>query len=170
MDGNVFGVQIVPDQMQVVNPAMVLILIPFFDKIFNPRQLLENPLHRMAVGGLIAGLAFLSAGFLEMILERTYPELPDKEQTFFNFINTLPCNVSVYNPFNGLQVVPSEGFYKFRDTDLVNSTKYNLEIKAPARCGIVELRQYKTTLVLNAIGGQVSVIYFMHENDTAKQL
>lgn len=155
MDGNVFGMQIVPDQMQVVNPAMVLILIPFFDKVLNPRQLLENPLHRMAVGGLVAGMAFVSAGALELVLEKTYPELPDKNQAFFNFINTLPCDVRVLNPFNNLKIVKSGDFYKFKDTNLANTTQYKLEIEAPVKCS-VDLKEYKQRMVLKAIGGQVS--------------
>lgn len=160
MDGNVFGTQIVPDQMQVVNPAMVLILIPIFDKVLNPlmikHQILENPLHRMAIGGIIAGLAFLSAGILELVLEKTYPELPDTNQAFFNFINTLPCDIYVYNPFNKVQRIRSGHLHKFRDMMVQNSTKYSLELEAPAKCG-VNLAQYKSKITLPATGGQVSV-------------
>lgn len=157
MDGNVLGVQIVPDQMQVVNPAMVLILIPIFDKVLNPfmikHEILENPLHRMAIGGIIAGLAFLSAGILELVLERTYPEIPDANQAFFNFINTLPCDVYVYNPFNRLQRIPSGSLHKFKDL-VQNSTQYKLKIEASAKCG-VQLVERKNEIVLQAIGGQV---------------
>lgn len=154
MDGNVFGVQIVPDQMQVVNPAMVLILIPFFDKVLNPREYLENPLHRMAIGGIVAGLAFLSAGILELVLERTYPDVPDKNEAFFNFINTLPCDVTVRNPINTLKTIPSGALYKFEDRDVTNATQYKLEIEAPERCG-VNLVDNNMKIVLKAVGGQV---------------
>lgn len=161
MDGNVFGVQIVPDQMQVVNPAMVLILIPFFDKVLNPfmtkRHILENPLHRMAIGGIVAGLAFFSAGILELVLEKTYPELPEKNQAFFNFINTLPCEVSVYNPFNHIQKLPPGASHKFRDMMVQNSTQYKLKMEAPSSCQ-VHLKQYKFEMNLKAVGGQVDTI------------
>ncbi|KAF7276453.1 hypothetical protein GWI33_010309, partial [Rhynchophorus ferrugineus] len=64
MDTNVLGLQVVPDQMQVINPAMVLVLIPIFDKVLYPRlerfNVWRNSLHRMALGGLAAGLAFIS--------------------------------------------------------------------------------------------------------------
>lgn len=99
MNGNIMGAQITPDQMQVVNPVMVLIIIPIFDRIFYPcfskYNILENSLHRMALGGIIAGMAFLSAGLLELVLETTYPELPDKNHASVNIINTLPCNLRV---------------------------------------------------------------------------
>lgn len=159
MDGNVMGVQIVPDQMQVVNPAMVLILIPIFDKVLNPfmtkHEILENPLHRMAIGGIIAGLAFLSAGILELVLERTYPEIPDANQAFFNFINTLPCDLYVYNPFNRLQRIPSGSLHTFKDLMVQNSTQYKLKIEASSKCG-VQLVEIEKEIVLRAIGGQVS--------------
>ncbi|KAL3275458.1 hypothetical protein HHI36_020218 [Cryptolaemus montrouzieri] len=54
MNGKVFGMEIVPDQMQVVNPAMVLLMIPIFDTVFKPLfsscPVLDNNLNRMAIG------------------------------------------------------------------------------------------------------------------------
>lgn len=178
MDGNVFGVQIVPDQMQVVNPALVLLLIPLFDKVLVPvmvrRRVLENPLHRMAVGGnapnqnriphrpslsgVVAGTAFLSAGILELVLERTYPELPGKDQAFFNFINTLPCDVDVYNPFNDVQNLTSGALHKFRDVAVRNRTRYKLRVSSPVICGSAELTRNKVAVNLEAVDGQVSVM------------
>ncbi|KAF2890846.1 hypothetical protein ILUMI_15327 [Ignelater luminosus] len=83
MNGAVFGTQILPDQMQVINPAIVLILIPVFDKIIIPCMdrihIFECSLHRMALGGLVSGFAFLSARIVELALERTYPHLPGKQ-------------------------------------------------------------------------------------------
>lgn len=70
MDGNILGVQIVPDQMQVINPAMVLVLIPMFDKLLYPScekiNFLKNSLHRMALGGMAAGLAFIAGLLVKM--------------------------------------------------------------------------------------------------------
>lgn len=72
MNGNIFGVQIQPDQTQVANPFLALLLIPILEQIyhlfiksgFNP-----NPLKRMLIGGLVAGLAFVASGLLEMRLQ-----------------------------------------------------------------------------------------------------
>lgn len=130
--------QIVPDQMQVINPALVLILIPIFDRVFYPclqrLNLLENPLHRMAIGGLIAGTAFLSAGILELILERTYPELPDNNEASLNFINTLPCHVSIYNPFNTRQIVQPYDMVRFNDVYASNHSSYYVRFEVPKEC------------------------------------
>ena len=36
MDGYTFGFQILPDQMQVANPILILTLIPLFDYVVYP--------------------------------------------------------------------------------------------------------------------------------------
>ena len=49
-DGHLFNFVIKPDQMQVVNPLMILVLIPAFDRLVYPffyrRGLLKDPIHR----------------------------------------------------------------------------------------------------------------------------
>lgn len=159
MDGNLFGMQIVPDQMQVINPALVLILIPIFDRIFYPcltkLNLLENPLHKMAIGGLIAGTAFLSAGILELILERGYPELPDKNQASINFINTLPCEVVIYNPFNNIQRMEPYEMIRFRDVYAENCSTYPVKIEVPRDCDDLIFRKKFLETDINAIEFQV---------------
>lgn len=74
MNGDIFGFEIVPDQMQVVNPVIVLLLIPIFDKLIYPTLdacggYLVCPLRRMIYGGFIAGFAFIASGILELKLE-----------------------------------------------------------------------------------------------------
>lgn len=139
MEGTIFGSQIVPDQVQVINPALVLLLIPFFDRIFYPFlarfNMLENPLYRMAIGGLIAGLAFISAGMLELILEKNYPQVPGNKEATINFINTLPCDTTVQNPFNRMQIIHSTEIYSFRNIFASNYSKYKISVTFPKRCG-----------------------------------
>lgn len=138
MDGNVLGFEIVPDQMQVINPAIVLVLIPLFDRILYPimtkYKMLDNALHRMAIGGIAAGLAFLSAGIVELLLERTYPELPEEHHTSMNFINTLPCEVKLHNPFNGMQNISSSELFRFKNLKTENNSVYNISARASTHC------------------------------------
>ncbi|RZB40297.1 peptide transporter family 1-like [Asbolus verrucosus] len=162
MDGNVLGIQIVPDQMQVVNPAMVLILIPIFDKLINPcfmkLQIMENCLHRMAVGGLFASAAFLSAGILELILETTYPKQPEEKHASINIINTLPCNVKVLNPFSPVQKINSSGMHKFEDIACDNFTKYTLLVEASEKCGTIYLGRHRHNLEVAAVELQTDTV------------
>lgn len=164
MDGNVLGTQIVPDQMQVVNPAMVLVLIPIFDRIFYPcfskLGILENSLHRMALGGIVAGLAFFSAGILEMVLEKTYPELPSTNHASVNVINTLPCRLRVYNPFNGKQVIDSGDIFRFKDIACHNYSAYKLTVEAPLDCGDLHFKRHRFTLQIVCVEYQVSGLNF----------
>ncbi|XP_060534525.1 peptide transporter family 1-like [Cylas formicarius] len=145
MDGNILGMQIIPDQMQVINPAMVLVLIPIFDKVFYPGcdkiNVLQNSLHRMAIGGLFAGLAFIAAGILELVLETTYPEMPVRNHGSLNVINTLPCSLSITNPFNRLQVVDKGEIFRFKNMPCHNRTEYGLMVEAPLRCGLINFKR-----------------------------
>lgn len=159
MDGTFLGMQIVPDQMQVVNPALVLMLIPIFDRVFYPcltrLNMLENPLHRMAIGGLIAGLAFLSAGALELLLETNYPELPDRNQASINVINTLPCDVVIYNPFNRLEQLYPREMTKFSDVYAANKTNYFVRFEAPVECDDLTFTKASVEADIAAIEYQV---------------
>ncbi|XP_048525946.1 peptide transporter family 1-like isoform X3 [Dendroctonus ponderosae] len=139
MDGNLFGSQIVPDQMQVINPLMVLVLIPLFDKLLYPlcekAQLLTNPLHRMVIGGMTAGLAFVGAGILELVLERSYPDLPGKHQGSLNVVNTLPCSLVLYSPFSNTRVLEAAKLLRIENLRCHNRSRYWLTIDAPTLCG-----------------------------------
>ncbi|XP_064091461.1 solute carrier family 15 member 2-like isoform X2 [Macrobrachium nipponense] len=98
MNGEIGGFTIKPDQMQVVNPVLILILIPIFDSFIYPMlgkcNLLKRQLPRMFVGGLLAGIAFVVSGMLELKLESTYPVPVGQGEARLSFINTLPCDVT----------------------------------------------------------------------------
>nr|CAD7426492.1 unnamed protein product [Timema monikensis] len=145
MDSNFLGMWLMPDQIQVVNPAMVLILIPLFDKGLYPllrrhRQMMSSPLHKMMLGGITAGLSFVAAGLLEIKLEETYPVLPRYGEAQLNIINTLPCDVDVVNPFNKLQNVSSSENYVFRAVSAKNYTSNEIFVFVPKNCDNLKLR------------------------------
>lgn len=98
MDGMVLNTHIIADQMQVLNPIVVLLLIPLFDRVFYPCfnkfHFMENSLHRMAIGGLLAGLAFLAAGVLELFLEQNHPKIGRRSSSVY-VINTLDCDLKI---------------------------------------------------------------------------
>ena len=61
-----------PDQMQVVNPLLILGMIPLFETVVYPSfhkiGLLKRPLQKMVVGMVLAGAAFAISGFVELKL------------------------------------------------------------------------------------------------------
>lgn len=73
MSGDVFGLfQIKPDQMQVINPLLILAFIPLFDCFIYPLLAkcgIKRPLQKLTFGGILAALAFLISGIVEIELE-----------------------------------------------------------------------------------------------------
>lgn len=99
MDGTIGSWTIKPDQMQVINPLLILILIPVFDRGVYPLlarcNLFKRQLPRMFTGGVLAGVAFVLSGCLELKLEDTYPIEINAGQTHVTYINSLPCDVNI---------------------------------------------------------------------------
>jgi len=65
-----------PDQMQVMNPLLVLLFIPFFETVVYPilaKIGIKKPLQKITLGGFLAALAFvLSAVVQTKIIVSTY--------------------------------------------------------------------------------------------------
>ncbi|CAG7715932.1 unnamed protein product [Allacma fusca] len=98
MKGNIGNYVFLPDQMQVINPALVLILIPIFDRIVYPLLgkcgLFKKPLQRLTLGGVFAGIAFIISGVVELELQKTYPVELAVGESNLNIINMAPFNIS----------------------------------------------------------------------------
>jgi dipeptide/tripeptide permease len=72
MNGDLGGVVIKPDQMQIVNPLLILILVPIFETVIYPcfkKSGLLTPLRRIGCGLVLCGLSFVVSGFVEIALE-----------------------------------------------------------------------------------------------------
>ncbi|CAG0912208.1 unnamed protein product [Notodromas monacha] len=88
-----------PDQMQVVNPLLILGLIPLFESVLYPLfhkiGVLKRPLQKMVVGMILAGAAFAVSGFVELELRKGYPVSIDSGESRLVFMNTLDCDVGI---------------------------------------------------------------------------
>lgn len=112
---------ILPDQLQIVNPLFILALVPIFEAAVYPlfaKCGLLTPLQRIGVGGLLAALAFVISGIVELNLEPTYAKIPENGHTHLNFINTLPCPISVSF---------ASGITDDARHIIVNATSYNIQ-------------------------------------------
>lgn len=59
MDGDIGFMTIKPDQMQVVNPFLILVFIPLYEMVFYPLLKyvgIRRPLQKLTIGGILAGL------------------------------------------------------------------------------------------------------------------
>ncbi|XP_020290998.1 peptide transporter family 1 isoform X2 [Pseudomyrmex gracilis] len=97
MDGQIGNWVLLPDQMQAVNPLLIMIFIPLFETCIYPMfakiHLINTPLRKLVVGGFLASVAFIAAGLVELKLETTYPILPSEGLAQIRIFNTMNCTV-----------------------------------------------------------------------------
>jgi len=73
MDGRLGGMTLLPDQMQVFNPVLVMIMIPVFEIAIYPAlracKVPTTPLARMIGGMTLVALSFVVCGIVEAAME-----------------------------------------------------------------------------------------------------
>ncbi|KAG7326999.1 hypothetical protein KOW79_010400 [Hemibagrus wyckioides] len=73
MNGNFGFFTVQPDQMQTVNPILILVMVPIVDNVVYPLikkcGLNFTPLKRMTVGMLLAALAFVAAALVQVQID-----------------------------------------------------------------------------------------------------
>ncbi|XP_049818947.1 peptide transporter family 1 isoform X2 [Aethina tumida] len=99
MDGDIGFYTILPDQMQVVNPLLILAFIPLFTYVVYPLlakcNFVKTPLQRMAAGGVLTAVAFGISACISLWLESTYPTLPSEGNIQLRMYNPTKCDVTV---------------------------------------------------------------------------
>jgi len=120
MNGNFFGIfRLEPDNIQVANAVLILVLIPLFNSVIYPVlakcNLLKTSLQRIGVGFFCAALSFGVSGILDLQLEKTYPNLPVKGTGQLQFYGLYPedldCNISV-SFYNGDKIKVQSAFVR----------------------------------------------------------
>uniref|UniRef100_A0A182IYZ6 Oligopeptide transporter 1 n=1 Tax=Anopheles atroparvus TaxID=41427 RepID=A0A182IYZ6_ANOAO len=98
MDGDLGFWTIKPDQMQVINPLLILVFIPLYEIAFYPLLSLigiRRPLQKLTLGGIFAGLAFVISTIVEIQLESTYAVLPKAGEGQLRIFNGMNCDYRV---------------------------------------------------------------------------
>ncbi|NXH18761.1 S15A1 protein, partial [Bucco capensis] len=99
MDGNFVAIQIQPDQMQTVNPILIIIMVPVVDTVVYPLikkcKINFTPLRKITVGMFLASLAFVAAALVQVQIDKTIPVFPTAEQSQIKIINLGTDNVTV---------------------------------------------------------------------------
>lgn len=151
MDGNIGFYTILPDQMQVVNPLLILIFIPLFSYCVYPLlgrcNLLKTPLQRMVCGGFLAAVAFAVSALVSIAIESQEPILPSTNNIQLRIYNpsTSPIKIEANNlPLS--TVVPSMSAYVNKDIQVnsgitnvtfeINGTKKNIAVEDAHAYGI----------------------------------
>ncbi|XP_051475954.1 solute carrier family 15 member 1 [Apus apus] len=91
MDGSFGTIHIQPDQMQTVNPILIIIMVPVVDAVIYPliRKCRINftPLRKMTVGMFLASMAFVAAALVQVQIDKTIPVFPVGNQSQIKIIN-----------------------------------------------------------------------------------
>ncbi|XP_054276749.1 peptide transporter family 1-like [Macrosteles quadrilineatus] len=179
MNGSLGWFTIKPDQMQDINPLLIMVFIPLFDIVIYPwlakYRLLERPLQRFTVGGLLAAVAFAMSAVLECNLETTYPVLPSHGLAQLRIFNGLECDVAFTLPMDPRSgVIPALDALQLTSIPLEGEAEYELRFMTAANCsefrnrrfhGRVVLQEAKATSVfLHTIKG-VPVVSTVNETD-----
>ncbi|BFZ22151.1 hypothetical protein BsWGS_25190 [Bradybaena similaris] len=103
MNGNVGSLgRMKPDQLQVINPLLILLLIPIFEHLVYPGlrklHIPNRPLQRMCVGMALCAAAFVVAGFVQLKIDYL-KEPPLQDESGMTFINTVNCSVRIQSSF-----------------------------------------------------------------------
>ncbi|KAL8189975.1 UNVERIFIED_CONTAM: hypothetical protein K2H54_034195 [Gekko kuhli] len=122
-------IQIQPDQMQTVNPILIVIMVPVVDVLVYP--LIEKcrinftPLRKMTVGMLLAALAFVVAAVVQVQIDRTLPTFPAPGEYQIKVINLGNSNATIHFNNGRSADVTSLGSTEYLD---FNTTDLNINV------------------------------------------
>uniref|UniRef100_H2Y3X8 Uncharacterized protein n=1 Tax=Ciona savignyi TaxID=51511 RepID=H2Y3X8_CIOSA len=115
LDGTWGSFYMKPDQMDVVNPLLIISLIPLFEVTLYPLlrhyKINFSPIRKMTVGLLLAGLSFVFAAALQFAIDAGKTPLPSNNQFSVRVINLSPCDVNLTSSkplFDTIPVQPNE--------------------------------------------------------------
>ncbi|NXL82477.1 S15A1 protein, partial [Leptocoma aspasia] len=125
MNGD-FGFKIQPDQMQIVNPILIVIMVPIADSLVYPLikkcKLNFTPLKKMTVGMFLGSMAFVAAALVQVQIDNTYPVFPAAGQTQIKLINlgAVPATVQFQPQLQSVDVAPNKetGYMTFETSKL----------------------------------------------------
>ncbi|XP_009954694.1 PREDICTED: solute carrier family 15 member 1-like, partial [Leptosomus discolor] len=99
MDGNFGAIKIQPDQMQTVNPILIIVMVPVVDAVVYPLikkcKINFTPLRKITVGMFLASLAFVAAALVQVQIDKTLPVFPAAGQSQIKIINLGTDNTTV---------------------------------------------------------------------------
>ncbi|XP_017114568.1 peptide transporter family 1 isoform X2 [Drosophila elegans] len=130
MDGDMGSWDIKPDQLQVLNPLLILLFIPLYDVAFYPVLSLvgiRRPLQKLTMGGILAGIAFIISGVVEVNLEKTYPALPYSQNIQLRVFNTEKCDYTFTSDLAGVESVLVPALNAYTNKDIYVSGSVDLQ-------------------------------------------
>ncbi|KOB68498.1 putative Oligopeptide transporter, partial [Operophtera brumata] len=144
--------------LQVMNPAIVLVLIPVCPGGSWSLLPVMEPLQKMFIGGVLAALAFLSAGILQIGIEA----IPGHHQTGLVLLNTLACPVDT--AVRGEGTAPVEGYGTALMTPLPH-TALKITASCPIDCAGRVMKKHAVSADLNSVAGMFMPVVIGQNSD-----
>ncbi|XP_053259700.1 solute carrier family 15 member 2 isoform X1 [Podarcis raffonei] len=99
MNADFGGFVLQPDQMQFLNPLLILVFIPVFDfglyPLVNLCKFNFTPIKKMATGMILAGLAFAVAAVVELRIEENAVPKPVSKESYIQVLNLADSDIEV---------------------------------------------------------------------------
>ncbi|KAF7711081.1 solute carrier family 15 member 1b isoform X2 [Silurus meridionalis] len=99
MNGNFGFFTVQPDQMQTVNPILILAMVPVVDNLIYPLikkcGLNFTPLKKMTTGMFLAALAFVAAALVQIQIDQTLPSFPSASEAQVKLLNLENSTLSI---------------------------------------------------------------------------
>uniref|UniRef100_A0A336KPU9 Oligopeptide transporter 1 n=2 Tax=Culicoides sonorensis TaxID=179676 RepID=A0A336KPU9_CULSO len=136
MTGELGPYTIKPDQLQVVNPLLILGFIPLFSYAVYPvlaKCGIKRPLQKLTTGGILAAVAFLISGFVELELQKTYPVLPQENEGQLRIFNGMSCDYKIISNIPNYQNFDLKSMALFEEKHLnvtSDSVSYQIDFIA----------------------------------------
>ncbi|XP_071444371.1 peptide transporter family 1-like [Hetaerina americana] len=153
MNGRIGSFILKPDQMQVVNPLLILAFIPIFESILYPLcakcNLLKKSIPRIFVGGCLAALAFVLSAIVEYQLEATNPIIPSPEQGQLRIFNGIKCPVVInsnINEYEGPINIAALESWTVKEINLSEYPEARLKITAGSSCSDAQVKELQKDL------------------------
>ncbi|XP_039286060.1 peptide transporter family 2 isoform X2 [Nilaparvata lugens] len=185
MNGELGAFTIKPDQMQVINPVLIMLFIPIFEIVIYPLlaklRIVRTSLQKLVVGGLLVALSFVIAGLVETKIQPSYAILPQKGEAQLRLINGYDCDVGMKfvnkNPIDD-QIVDKFDILQLHSIkNITGFESYNVSLSAKGCPGftgevkdIIGLTEMQsTTYYLREANGKPSLIKVGNNFDVIKK-
>ncbi|KAF5890554.1 solute carrier family 15 member 1-like, partial [Clarias magur] len=124
MNGHFGFFTVQPDQMQTVNPILILVMVPIVDNAVYPLikkcGLNFTPLKKITVGMFLAALAFVAAALLQIQIDQTLPTFPSPNEAQVKFLNLeiMPLRITLNGQQQEIPGLQAYGYVTL-DTDIM---------------------------------------------------
>ncbi|PAV55641.1 hypothetical protein WR25_25907 [Diploscapter pachys] len=95
LNGRLGFFTMLPDQVNALNPLLILIFVPIFEGLIYPaaRKVVKvTPLRKISIGLLLAALSFAMAGILQLEVNKTMEPSPAEGRVFIQKVGNAPVS------------------------------------------------------------------------------